>query len=74
MKRFLEGALTLFVLAFLIGLATVGLGLVGVNADGSHSKIEARIMPLALHSSVARHAVHARAHTACYGVCPGVSP
>ena len=56
MKRFLGGALTSLLLVFLIGLATAGLGLIGVNADGSHSKIEARIMPVALHSSVARHA------------------
>jgi cytochrome c553 len=54
-KRFFGGALTGLLLLGLIGLVTVWLGLIGVNADGNHSKIEARIMPVALHSSVARH-------------------
>ena len=37
-----------------VGIAS--LGLLPVNADGMHSRLEARIMPLALHASITRHA------------------
>jgi mono/diheme cytochrome c family protein len=37
-------------------LAVVKLGLMPVNADGTHSSLEARIMPLVLHASISRHA------------------
>ena len=56
MKRFLAGALSLLLLLLFTALAVARLGIFAVNADGNHSSIEARLMPIALHSSIARHA------------------
>jgi mono/diheme cytochrome c family protein len=44
------------VILLLSALAVMRLGLMPVNADGTHSSLEARIMPLVLHASIARHA------------------
>jgi mono/diheme cytochrome c family protein len=43
-------------LLLLSALAIAELGLLPVNADGTHSRLEARIMPSVLHASVSRHA------------------
>jgi len=40
----------------LSGLVVMRLGVIPVNADGAHSRLEARIMPLVLHASIVRHA------------------
>jgi len=46
----------MLVILLLSALAVVQFGLMPVNADGTHSSLEARIMPLVLHASIARHA------------------
>lgn len=46
----------MLVILLLSALAVMRLGLMPANADGTHSSLEARIMPLALHASIARHA------------------
>jgi mono/diheme cytochrome c family protein len=56
MRRIVFGAALTLALISLIALGVMKLGLVPVNADGAHSRLEARIMPLALHASIARHA------------------
>jgi mono/diheme cytochrome c family protein len=55
-KTFLAGAFSMLILLLVSGVTVMRLGLVPVNADGSHSSVEARIMPVALHASSARHA------------------
>ena len=60
MSRFVAGALSVLFLLVIIGLAVARLGILAVNADGNHSTLEARLMPLALSSSVARHAPEQR--------------
>ena len=47
--------LTLAVVSMAV-LALTMLGLMPVNADGPHSKLEAKIMPVVLHASIARRA------------------
>ena len=56
MRKVLLGAVLTLVLLALSALAVMRLGLMPANADGTHSSLEARIMPLVLHASVARHA------------------
>lgn len=56
MKRFVAGVLSVLLLLILMSISIARLGIVAVNADGNHSSLEARLMPLALQSSVARHA------------------
>lgn len=56
MKKVLLGALLMLVLLLLSAAAVMRLGLLPVNADGSHSNLEARVMPLVLHASVTRRA------------------
>lgn len=56
MRRVLLGVLLTLALLLFSALAIIKLGLVPVNADGTHSRLEAKIMPLALHASIARHA------------------
>jgi mono/diheme cytochrome c family protein len=46
----------MLVILLLSALAVMRLGLMPVNADGTHSSLEAKIMPLVLHASIARHA------------------
>ncbi len=55
-RKVLLGALLMLVTLLLSALAVMWLGLTPVNADGTHSSLEARIMPLALHASIVRHA------------------
>lgn len=56
MKTFLAGGLSMVLLLVLSGVIVMRLGLIPVNVDGSHSNLEARVMPVALHASIARHA------------------
>ena len=45
----------MLVALLLSAFAVAWLGLMPVNADGTHSSLEARIMPLVLHASIVRH-------------------
>ena len=56
MRKILWGAVLTLALLLLSALAITGLGLMPVGADGSHSRLEARIMPAVLHASIVRHA------------------
>jgi mono/diheme cytochrome c family protein len=56
MRKVLLGAVLMLVILLLSALAVMRLGLMPVNADGTHSSLEARIMPLVLHASIVRHA------------------
>ena len=56
MKKVLLGAVLMLVILLLSALAIMRFGLMPVNADGAHSSLEARIMPLVLHASIVRHA------------------
>ena len=56
MKKILLGAVLTLALLLLSALAAARLGLMPVNADGAHSRLEARIMPRVLHASILRHA------------------
>jgi mono/diheme cytochrome c family protein len=55
-RKVLLGAVLMLVILLLSGLAVMRLGLMPVNADGTHSSLEARIMPQVLHASIASHA------------------
>src|SRR6266567_8507202 len=56
MKRIFLGAVLTLALLLLSALVVTKLGLMPVSADGTHSRLEAQIMPVVLHASVARHA------------------
>jgi mono/diheme cytochrome c family protein len=55
-RKVLSGAVLMLVILLVSALAVMRLGLMPVNADGTHSSLEARIMPLVLHASIVRHA------------------
>jgi mono/diheme cytochrome c family protein len=55
-KKILLGAVLTLALLSASALAALKLGLMPVNADGNHSRFEARVMPAVLHAAVARHA------------------
>ncbi len=55
-RKVLLGAVLMLVILLLSALAVMRLGLLPVSADGTHSSLEARIMPLVLRASIARHA------------------
>lgn len=55
-KKVLLGAVLMLVILLLSALTVMRLGLMPVNADGTHSSLEARVMPLVLHASIVRHA------------------
>ena len=55
-RKVLLGAALMLLILLLSGIAVMRLGLMPVNADGTHSSLEARIMPLVLHASIVRHA------------------
>jgi mono/diheme cytochrome c family protein len=55
-KKVLLGAVLILAILLLAALAITRLGLMPVSADGSHSNLEARIMPAVLHASIVRHA------------------
>ena len=56
MRSVMLGAVLTLALLAVAALAVVKLGLMPVNADGIHSRLEARVMPSVLHSAIARHA------------------
>lgn len=56
MRKVLLGAVLMLAILLLSALAVMRVGLVPVNADGTHSSLEARIMPQVLHASIVRHA------------------
>lgn len=56
MRKVLLGAVLMLLILLLSALAVMRLGLMPVNADGTHSSLEARIMPRVLHASIVRHA------------------
>lgn len=55
-RKVLLGAILTLMILVLSALAVMRLGLMPANADGTHSSLEARIMPLVLHASIVRHA------------------
>jgi mono/diheme cytochrome c family protein len=56
MRKALSGAILMLVILLLLALLVGRFGLMPVNADGAHSRLEATIMPQVLHASIARHA------------------
>lgn len=56
MRKVLLGAVLMLAILLLSALAVMRLGLMPVNADGTHSSLEVRVMPLVLHASIVRHA------------------
>ena len=56
MRKILLGAVLALAFLLLSALAVTRLGLMPVSADGTHSRLEARIMPVVLHASIVRHA------------------
>jgi len=55
-RKVLLGAVLTLALLSLSALALTWLGLMPVSADGTHSRLEARVMPVVLHASIVRHA------------------
>ena len=55
MRKILLGAVLTLALLLLSALVVTRLGLMPVSADGTHSRLEARIMPTVLHASIVRH-------------------
>ena len=56
MRKILPGVVFTLALLLLSALVVTRLGLMPVSADGTHSRLEARIMPMVLHASIVRHA------------------
>ena len=56
MRKVLLGAVLTLASLSVSAIAVVKLGLMPVSADGNHSRLEARVMPLVLHAAIARHA------------------
>jgi mono/diheme cytochrome c family protein len=56
MRKILLGVVLTLALLMLSALVITRLGLMPVSADGTHSRLEARIMPAVLHASIVRHA------------------
>ena len=56
MRKVLLGSVLTLTLLLLSILVVTRLGLMPVSADGAHSRLETRIMPMALHASIVRHA------------------
>lgn len=54
-RKILLGAVLTLALLLLSALVVTRLGLMPVSADGTHSRLEARIMPAVLHASIVRH-------------------
>jgi mono/diheme cytochrome c family protein len=55
-RKILLGAVLTLALLLLSALVVTRLGLAPVSADGTHSRLEARIMPAVLHASIVHHA------------------
>ena len=56
MKKILLGVALTLLLGLIAATLVMRFGLVPVRADGTHSSLEARIMPFVLHTAVARQA------------------
>jgi mono/diheme cytochrome c family protein len=56
MSKVVVGALGMLAMLLLGAVGLGWLGLAPVSADGPHSRLEARVMPLLLHAAVARRA------------------
>ncbi len=56
MRKIFLGTVLTLALLLLSALVVTRLGLMPVSADGTHSRLEARIMPVVLHASIVRHA------------------
>jgi hypothetical protein len=56
MRNILLGVILTLALASMAIFGLTMLGLMPVTADGSHSRLEAKIMPVVLHASIARRA------------------
>ncbi len=56
MRKVLLGAVLTLALLSLSALAVTRLGLMPVSADGTHSRLEAQIMPVVLNAAIVRHA------------------
>jgi mono/diheme cytochrome c family protein len=54
--KVLLGAVLTFAVLAISALTVVKLGLLPVSADGNHSRLEGRVMPLVLHAAIASHA------------------
>jgi len=55
-RKVVLGVVLTLTLLLLSGLVVTRLGLMPVSADGTHSRLEARIMPAVLHASIVHHA------------------
>jgi mono/diheme cytochrome c family protein len=55
-RKILLGVVLTLALLLLAALMVTRLGLMPVSADGTHSRLEAWIMPVVLHASIVRHA------------------
>jgi len=55
-RKVVLGVVLTLALLLLSGLVVTRLGLMPVSADGTHSRLEARIMPAVLRASIVRHA------------------
>jgi len=58
MKKVFLGAALILLLMVFAAAVVMRLGLLPVSADGSHSSLEARVMPAVLHAAVARRALY----------------
>src|SRR5258706_15476907 len=56
MRKILLGAVLTLALMLLSAFVVTRLGLMPVSGDGTHSRLEARIMSMVLHASIVRHA------------------
>jgi len=64
MKKILLGACLTVTSTVLVALVILRMGLVPVSADGTHSRLEARIMPVVLHAAVSRQALSTKTRPA----------
>jgi cytochrome c553 len=55
-RKILLGAVLTLALLLFSSFVVTRLGLMPVSADGTHSRLEARVMPVVLHASIVRHA------------------
>src|SRR6266576_494042 len=56
MRKILLGVVLALVLLMLSAVVVISPVLMRVGADGTHSRLEARLMPVVLHSSIVHHA------------------
>src|SRR6266576_2719527 len=56
MRKILPGVVFTLALLLMSAVVVTRLGLMPVSADGNHSRLEARIMPVVLHASIVHYA------------------